>query len=63
MSEPYRVVQLDFIPEMEILYMLFERCHFKNRKRERERDLKHHIQYFNFRSKTQLDHPMKYVLV
>ena len=25
----YRVAQLDFTPEMEALYMLFERCHSK----------------------------------
>ena len=27
-----REVQLDFTPEMEVLYMLFERCHAKDRK-------------------------------
>ena len=25
----YRVVQLDFTPEIEVLYMLFERCYTK----------------------------------
>ena len=28
----YREVQLDFTPEMEIFYMLFDRCHTKSRK-------------------------------
>ena len=28
----YREVQLDITPEMEVLYMLFERCHTKIRK-------------------------------
>ena len=34
---------------------MFERWHTKNRKR----DLKQHIKYFNFRSKILLDHPIK----
>ena len=34
-------VQLNFTPEMEVFYMLFDRCHSKNRKRS----LKHHIKY------------------
>ena len=50
----YRVVQLDFTPEMEVLYMMFDRCHTKNVKRF----LKQHIKYFNFRSKIQLDQPV-----
>ena len=50
----YREVQLDLTPDMAVLYMLFERCHTKNRKIA----LKHHIRYFNFRSKFQLDHPV-----
>ena len=29
----YREVQLDLTPEIEVLYMLFERCHTKDRKR------------------------------
>ena len=33
--------------------MLFERCHTRNRKRS----LKQNKEYFNFRSKIQLDHP------
>ena len=46
----YREVKLDFTPEMEVLYVLFERCHNKNRKIS----LKQHTTYFNFRSKIQL---------
>ena len=37
---------MDFTPEMEVLYMLFERCHTKNRKRF----LKQHVNYLNFRN-------------
>ena len=48
-----REVQLDFTPEMQLLYMLFERCHTRNRKRS----INQHIKYFNFCSKIQLDHP------
>ena len=51
----YREVQVDFTPEMEVLYMLFERYHIKNRKRS----FKQAIKYFNFRSKIQLDHPVQ----
>ena len=40
---------------MEVYHMLFERCHSKNRKRF----IKQHIKYFNFRSKVQLNHPVK----
>ena len=36
------------------LYMLFERCHTKKGRIS----LKHHIKYFNFRSKIKLDHPV-----
>ena len=54
----YREVQLDFTPEMEVFYVLFERCHTKNGKRY----LKQHLKYFNFRSKIQLDHPVRFVL-
>ena len=50
----YREVQMDFTPEMKLFYMLFERCFTKNRKR----DLKQHVKYFNFRSITQFDHPV-----
>ena len=50
----YREVQLDFTPEMEVFYMLFERCYTENRKRS----LKHYMKYFDFRSKIQLDHPV-----
>ena len=38
---------MEFTPEMEVLYMLFERCHTKNRKRF----LKQHVNYLNFRNK------------
>ena len=50
----YREVQLDFSPEMEVFYKLFERCHTQNGKRS----LKHHIKWFNFR-KVQLDHHVR----
>ena len=53
-KDVYRVEQLDLTPEMEVFHMLFERCHTKNRKGS----IKQHIQYFNFRSKVQLDHPV-----
>ena len=42
----------DFTPEMEVFYKLIERCHTKNRKGS----IKQHKNYFNFRSKIQLDH-------
>ena len=29
----YRDVQLDYIPEIDVFYILFDRCHAKNRKR------------------------------
>ena len=32
LSTVYREVLMDFTPEMEVLYMLFERCNTKNRK-------------------------------
>ena len=51
----YRVVQLDFTPEMELFHILFERCHTKNRKRS----LQQHTKYFNFRSKIQLYLPVQ----
>ena len=50
----YRKIQLDSTPEIEVLYMPFERCDTKNRKRS----IKHHVKYFNFRSKVQLDTPV-----
>ena len=50
----YREVQLYFTQDMEVLHMLFERCHTKNR----VRSLKQHIKYFNFRGNVQLDHPV-----
>ena len=49
----FREVQLDLTPEMESLYKLFDRWHTENR----NRSLKQHILYFNFRSKIQLAHP------
>ena len=47
----YRVVQLDFTPEIEVLYMLFERylSIFSMT------SIKLHIEYFNFRCKILLD--------
>ena len=51
----YRVVQLDFTPEIEVVHMLFDRCHTKNRKSS----IKQHTEYFNFLSKILLDHPVK----
>ena len=50
-KELYRIY---FTPEMEVFYMLFERCHTKKRKRT----LKQHIKYINFRSNNKLDHPV-----
>ena len=47
----YRVVQLDLTPEIEVLHMMFERSHTKNRKRSIK-------QHFNFQSQVQLDHPV-----
>ena len=51
-SRVYRVVQLDFTPEIEVFHMLFERCHSKNRKSS----IKQHAEYFNFLCKIQFDH-------
>ena len=56
--EMYREIQLDFTPQIEVFYMLFERCHTKNRKRS----LKLVIKYFNFRNRIQLkllNHPVQ----
>ena len=41
-TKNYREVQLDFTPEIEVFYMLFERCHIKNRQISH----KQHIKYF-----------------
>ena len=49
----YREVQLDFTPELGVLYMLFERYHSK-----KWRSLKENIKYFRFRSKIQMGHPV-----
>ena len=51
----YRDVKLDSRPEIKVFHMLFERCHTNTRKRS----IKQHIQYFNFQSKIQLDHPVE----
>ena len=48
----YREDQLYITPEIKVFHMLLERCHTENR----EGSIKRHIQYFNFRSKIQLDH-------
>ena len=50
----YRDVQLDFTSEIKVLYMLFERCHSRNR----NISIKQCIKYFNIRSKIQLNHPV-----
>ena len=50
----YREVQQDCTPEIEVLYMMFERCETKNRKRS----FRQHLKYINFRSRIQLDHPV-----
>ena len=47
----YREDQLYITPEIKVFHMLLERCHTENR----EGAIKRHIQYFNFRSKIQLD--------
>ena len=43
----YRELKLNFTAEMEVLHMLYERCHTKNRMRS----LKPHLKYFNLRGK------------
>ena len=50
-----RVVQLNLTPEMEVFYMLFERCLsiFSMA------SLKQHIEYFHSRCKIQLDLPVQ----
>ena len=50
----YREVQGDITPEIEVFHMLFERCHYKYRKRS----IKLPIKYVSFRSKIQLDLPV-----
>ena len=45
-SKLYREVQLDFTPEMEVFFMLYERCHIENIKRS----FKQHMKCLNFRS-------------
>ena len=50
----YRVAQLDLIPEIKVLYMLFNRCNIDITKKYP----KQHTQYFNFRCKIQLGHPV-----
>ena len=52
----YRGIQLYFTTEIEVSYMLFERCHIRKRKWS----LKQHIKRCNFRSKIRLDHPFCY---
>ena len=47
---------MDFTPEIELLYMLFERWCTKNRKIS----LIQRTRYFNFRGKIQLDHPVQF---
>ena len=51
----YREVRLDFTPEVEVCYILFERCFSLNRKES----IKQHMYFFNFRCKIQLDHPVQ----
>ena len=52
----YSVVQLDFTPEIEVFYMLLERCHTKSR----ERSITQHMKYFNLWGKIKFDHPVKF---
>ena len=54
----YSEVQLDSTPEMEVLYMMFDRCHTKDRKRS----LKRHTKYFNFRFKNSVGTPCTILL-
>ena len=51
----YRVVQLNLTPEIKICYIMFERSLpiFSTT------SLKHHIEYFHFRCKIQLDLPVE----
>ena len=51
----YRVVQLNFAPEIEVFYVLFEKSLYIFS----VTSIKHHIQYFHFRCKIQLDHPVR----
>ena len=46
MLSMYRLVQLNSSPEIEVFYMLLERCQTKNRKRS----IAQHMKYFNFLS-------------
>ena len=50
----FKEVQLDFTPEMQVLYMLFERYHTKNRNISQTA----YLILLNFLSKIQLDHPV-----
>ena len=43
--EVYRVVQLDFTPEIEVFNMLFDKYQIK----KRESSIKQHSEYFNFK--------------
>ena len=51
-------VQPDFTPEIEVFFMLFERCHTKILK-IKTGSLKQFLKYFNFWSKIQLEHPVR----
>ena len=47
----YRVVLLDFTPEIEVFNRLFDRCHSRN---TRKSSIKQHREYFNFLCKIPL---------
>ena len=51
------MAQLNFTPEIEVFYMLFERTPSILSMTS----LKQHMEYFNFRCKIQLDHPVKLI--
>ena len=46
----YRVVKLDFTPEIEVFQMLFERCYTKDRKGS----LKQRIKYLAYASRIEI---------
>ena len=54
----HKMVQLNFTQEMEIICMLFDRAHSTFTMTS----IKKHIEYFNFKSKIQLDHSVTSVI-
>ena len=52
----FKEVNLDSSPEIEVFYMLFERCCSKNVKGS----IKQYTEYFDFRCKIHFDHPVNF---